>query len=208
MDTVIPPAAMARFTAAEARLYPMAMSDPDRYERVATLVGLVAAELRATAGDVPSVLNGREVMIGRLPQLAAGTGLPWPTGLAVEIVDAAAALRCRELQAEGATARWNARADAARSAGEQWLVEKPDPMTVLSGSYRGVEWHLPTSTTLITAIEAGRPAEPPTYTIEVVERDGVTESSSYPDRESWLAAAERLRNEISRPSRDPADDNS
>jgi hypothetical protein len=208
MNVVIPPEAMARFTAAEARLYPMAISDPDGYERAATVVGLVAAELRVTAGDVPSVLDGREAMIARLPQLAAGAGLAPPAGLAAEIVDAAAALRCRELQAEGATARWNARADAARAAGEVWLVEKPDPMAVLSGSYRSVEWHLPTSTTLISAIEAGRAAEPPTYTIDVVERDGVTDSSSYPDRKSWLAAAERLRTEISRRSGNPARDNS
>lgn len=204
MDVVIPPEAMARFTAAEGRLYPMAMSDPDGYERAATLVGLVAAELRETADDVPSVLDGREAMIARLPHLAAGAGVAPPAGLAAEIVDAAAALRCRELQAEGATVRWNARVDAARSAGEQWLVEEPDPMAALSGSYRRVEWHLPSSTTLISAIEAGRAAEPPAYTIDVVERDGVTQSSSFPDRESWLAAAERLRTEIAGRSRSPA----
>lgn len=208
MDVAIPPEAMARFTRAEARLYPMAMTDPDGYECAATLVGLVAGELRATGGDISCVLDAREAMIARLPQLATGAGLVPSAGLAVEIVDAAAALRCRELQAEGATARWNARADEARSAGEQWLVEESDPMTVLSGSYRGVEWHLPTSTTLITTIEAGRGTESPTYAIDVVERDGVTESSSYPDRESWLAAAEQLRAEISDPSRNPGRDRS
>ena len=80
-------------------------------------------------------------------------------------------------------------------------------MAVLSGSYRRIEWHLPTSTTLITAIEAGRGAEPPAYRIDVVERDGITESSSYSGRESWLAAAERLRTEISGPRRSPARDN-
>jgi hypothetical protein len=197
MDVVIPPGAMGRFTAAEARLYPMAMTDPAGYERAATLVGMVADELRVAGGDIASVLEDREAMIARLPQLAAAAGQSTPVGLAAEIVDAASALRCRELQAEDANTRWNVRASAAREAGEQWLVEEPDPMSVLSGSYRRIEWHLPSSTTLITAIEAGRAAELPRYTIDVIERDGATASSSCPDRESWLAAAEQLRNKIS-----------
>jgi hypothetical protein len=42
----IPPAVLVRFTSAESRLYPMAMTDPDGYERAITLVGMVANELR------------------------------------------------------------------------------------------------------------------------------------------------------------------
>ncbi len=95
----VPPMVLARFTLAESRLYPMAMSDPEGYERAIRLVGLVAEELRAECADLRSVIDRREALIAALPELAethhlALGGLP-----ADAVVDAASALRCRELQA-------------------------------------------------------------------------------------------------------------
>ena len=46
---VLPGAAQARFTAAEGQLYPLALVDPDEYEQVTRVVGLLAAELRTEA---------------------------------------------------------------------------------------------------------------------------------------------------------------
>jgi len=93
----IPAETMARFVAAESRLYPMALSDPSAYERATALVGLVADELRRSSADVPSVLERRAELVGRLPQLATDAGL-LVGGLPAEaVVDAASALRCREL---------------------------------------------------------------------------------------------------------------
>ena len=97
----IPVEAMARFTAAEANLYPMVMMDPAGYQLAISLVGLVADELRRDCADVATVLERRPELISRLPQLAAEAGVK-VGGLPVEVVvDAASALRCREL---GATA--------------------------------------------------------------------------------------------------------
>ena len=97
----IPVEAMARFTAAEARLYPMALNDPAGYELATSLVGLVADELRRTSADISSVLERRSELIGLVPRLAAEAGLVGG-GLPVEaVVDAASALRCRELGAAG-----------------------------------------------------------------------------------------------------------
>ena len=95
----IPVEAMARFTAAEARLYPMALTDPAGYELVTSLVGLVADELRRSSQDLTSVLERRAELIGTLPHLAVEAGLS-VGGLSAEaVVDAASALRCRELGA-------------------------------------------------------------------------------------------------------------
>jgi hypothetical protein len=91
--------AMTRFAAAEARLYPMVMTDPAGYEVATSLVGLVADELRRDCADVAAVLACRAELISRLPHLAAEAGLS-DGGLPVDaVVDAASALRCRELQA-------------------------------------------------------------------------------------------------------------
>jgi hypothetical protein len=101
----VPTEVRARFASAEARLYPLALADPDGYELVASVVGVVADELRRTAADVATVLEHREELIGRVPRLATDAGLD-PDGLPLEVVvDAASALRCRELGASGRTGR-------------------------------------------------------------------------------------------------------
>jgi hypothetical protein len=97
----IPVEAMARFTAAEARLYPMALSDPAGYELVTSLVGLVVEELRRSSPDISSVLERRSELIGLVPRLAAEAGLVGGGVPADAVVDAASALRCRELGAAG-----------------------------------------------------------------------------------------------------------
>jgi hypothetical protein len=94
----IPAAAIARFTDAEARLYPMAMVDAAGYERATTLVGLVVAELRRSCPDIGSVLQRRNDLIAGLPAVAAGAQLSLAGLPADAVIDAASALRCRELQ--------------------------------------------------------------------------------------------------------------
>ena len=95
----VPPEAMARMTAAEARLYPLAMVDPGRYERATTLVGLVAAELRRSCRRVDEVLARREELLAALPRLADDSGVGMADLVPADVVDAASALVCRQLQA-------------------------------------------------------------------------------------------------------------
>ena len=97
--SAVPPALVIRFTAAEAAIYPLAMTDPDRYERAVATVGLVFQQLRR---DCPSI----DALVERLPaaadhaaELAAAAGISL-TGLVPDrLADAAAALRYRELAA-------------------------------------------------------------------------------------------------------------
>lgn len=95
----IPPAVLVRFTSAESRLYPMAMTDPEGYKRAITLVGMVANELRRQCDDLESILERRPDLIAALPGLAAAKGLELGGLPPDAVVDAASALRCRELQA-------------------------------------------------------------------------------------------------------------
>lgn len=95
----IPSAVLLRFTSAESRLYPMAMTDPDGYQRAITLVGMVANELRRQCADLESVLELRNELIAALPELAGAKGLALGGLPPDAIVDAASALRYRELQA-------------------------------------------------------------------------------------------------------------
>jgi hypothetical protein len=77
----------------------MAMVDPDGYERAITLVGMVAHELRRQCTDVGSVLARRDQLIVALPGMAADKGLELGGLPPDAVVDAASALRCRELHA-------------------------------------------------------------------------------------------------------------
>jgi hypothetical protein len=95
----IPPAVLLRFTSAESRLYPMAMTDPDGYKRAITLVGMVVSELRQQCTDLDAMLERRNELIAALPELAAEKGLELGGLPPDAVIDAASALRCRELQA-------------------------------------------------------------------------------------------------------------
>jgi hypothetical protein len=197
---VLPDAAQARFTAAEGQLYPLALVDPDEYEQVTRVVGLLAAELRTEAPDIATVLGLREELVARVPMIAAEAGLTIGGFPRETIADAASAIRCRELQAARSATRWADRLEAARSTGEEWVDEEPDAQAAWAGSYRSTAVHVPTGTRLIGAIEAGSAGAPATYTIEIIvaETDEAAgQSSGYPDRDSWLAALRRLRAEIS-----------
>ena len=77
----------------------MAMTDPDSYERAINLVGMVANELRQQCADLESVLERRNELIAALPELAGAKGLELGGLPPDAIVDAASALRYRELQA-------------------------------------------------------------------------------------------------------------
>jgi hypothetical protein len=197
----IPAVAIVRFIDAEARLYPMAMVDVAGYERATTLVGLLVAELRRSCPDIGSVLRRRSDLIVGLPAVAAGAHLSLVGLPSDAVVDAASALRCRELQAAGSAEALKARIDAA-PAGQEWLVDEPDPASVMAGSYRRVELHLPTKATLITSMEAGCRGTASTYTIELIpgEKSPGAEPSKtwvYPDRDAWVAAANQCRTKMS-----------
>ncbi len=97
-DAGIPAAAMARFTTAEGRLYPMVMVDPVGYQHATSLVGLVVDELRGNCTDIEAVLQARAGLIDRLPEIAAAASITLGGIPADTVIDAASAIRCRELQ--------------------------------------------------------------------------------------------------------------
>ena len=202
-DARIPPEAMARFTAAEARLYPLAMVDADLYQRATSLVGMLARDLRESCPDIEAVLARRDALLTLLPDLAAQAGVSMAGLQADLVVDCALALRSREVQAQRAETRARARIDAARESGQEWLVEETDPATVMAGVFRKVELHLPTGCMVVSSVEADSAGAPSEYRLELVApqsdsgalREGRAES--YPDRASWVLATERMRGELS-----------
>jgi hypothetical protein len=190
----------ARLRSAEDRLYPLALLDAERYQRGTALCALLLEDLRTHASDTPAVLGRRDELLDLLPHLAEQTGLGL-SGLEREtLVDAASALRCRELEAAQAHGREQERLAAAREAGEEWLVDEPDPAAVLAGAFRRVELHVRTGTRLVSRVEAGTAGRPTTYHLDLVPADpGDTppRSMQLDDQRAWLRACEQCRAEIS-----------
>lgn len=199
----IPSEAMARFTSAEARLYPLAMVDVDMYQRATALVGMLARHLRESCPDIEAVLARRDALLTLLPVLAAQAGVSL-AGLQTDtVVDCASALLCREGEAQHAADRAQARLDAARKSGQEWVVEESDPAMVMAGVFRKVELHLPTMCMVVSSVEADSAGAPWEYRLELVpaqiDSDDLPEgrSEAYPDRASWVLATERMRAELS-----------
>jgi len=199
-------ATLARFTAAEDRLYPLAMVDSDRYQQATALVGLTVADLRQTCPDLAAVLARREVLVAGLPAAAAESGRSLVGLQAETVVDCASALRYREITAEGAERVARERVAAARAAGQDWLVDEPSAAEAMAGISRRIETHLPSGTVLFSNVEADTGGAPSAYTLQVLagSADSGTASDgdilTFQDRASWLAAAEVLRAQIAQGS--------
>jgi hypothetical protein len=86
---------LARWQAAEARLYPLIMSDPDLYEAAVTLISEVRDVLRAECATVSGLAEiEAAAVLARCPSAPATTA----RGVDPEtVVDAARAYRRREL---------------------------------------------------------------------------------------------------------------
>jgi hypothetical protein len=98
-ERAIPVAILMRFTAAEAAVYPLAMTDPDRYERAVTAVGLEFQQLRRDCPSIDALVERLPAAADQVAELAAAAGISL-AGLAPDqVADAAAALRYRELAA-------------------------------------------------------------------------------------------------------------
>lgn len=203
----IPAEAVARFTAAEARLYPLALVDPASYERAVSLTGMLLEDLRSACPDIASVLQRRGALLLLLDR-TTDAGLPSLTGLDPgTLVDAASAVRCRELRAEQAAGEAAARIAAAGASGQEWLVDEPDPAAVMAGFYRRVELHVPTGAALVCSAEPDGTGARTTYRLEVIppqDADAPSdapsapeEAETYEDEASWALAIERRRGELS-----------
>lgn len=195
----LPADVAARMRAAEDRLYPLAMVDVGLYQRGTTLCGLLLEDLRGHSPDLIALLGRRAPLLDRLPGLADEAGLSL-LGLEPEtLVDAAMALRCRELELERAPAQQQQRLASARDNGQEWLVAEPSPAAVMAGFYRREELHVPTGVRLVSSVEAGATGRPTAFVLEVIPPDvdqGPARSVTFDDEDAWLRAAAEYRSEI------------
>ncbi|WP_300019380.1 hypothetical protein [Pseudonocardia sp.] len=184
-------AATQRWRAAEDRLYPVAMSDPDGYRSGLEAVQALVGELRRTAGSIDDLIGVEADPGGLLAVLPSGRpGLP--TDL---LVGAACSARARELLAEQEVERRAAVLAAARSEGRSWAVlQGPERVEELYGGSTVVT-HLATGRTLLAAVDPYAGAEP--YLLQEFGADGEPgRERGFADPVAWVAERDRWRAEI------------
>lgn len=154
-----PAAAARRWHEAEARLYAGLVTVPDLLEAAVELVGRLAAELRAVTADLASLHQMSEERDGLRAEAGCGPSLE---ALPIDtLIDAACAIRYRELRAEAARAE---RRDALRQAeadGATWLELPRGPAVDLAGTSAGgatgvggrLLVHLPSGRGVVAAVE-------------------------------------------------------
>jgi hypothetical protein len=199
-STDVPVAVLRSWDQAEARLFPLVMADPARYERALAAVGALAARLRDTCPDVAALLAAHE-------RGAALADVAVP-GVRPELIAAAAcATRYRELVTAGAAARRLAALALAREQGLAWTVveETGDEARAPYVPYQRVEAHVPTGRAVIVSVE---PDEMLTAVrrLDAGELDLATGGlrvgeplGSFPDAGALAEALDRARSNVTGP---------
>ncbi len=203
-----------RWRAAEQRLYPLVLVQPEAYERYLVLVRAVADELRSaqTPEELTGAFGGRASIVGTVAARAQVA----TEGLNLELVaEAAFSLRYREVLAEVRREEVIRRLRAASQQGAEWAVVQeavgaagPD-----MPPYDRLEMHIPSGVGLHSFVELGPEMDRPRFGVEVVGLDPQTgdrvigapwlaEPRTFEDRGRWEEAVEELRRRFTQLERD------
>lgn len=199
--------ARARWRAAEDRLFPVALVDPDSYRRALHVVGLLLDELRVSTTSLDQLLDldaDPAPLLAALPAEPANRTQPAGSAGGEDRLrlEAAFAVRDRELTAAAERSRRTAAIASARAAGEIWVD--------LQGSWEAVqrtgglhtEMHLATGRALVASVDPYSGEGP--HRLQLVVLDAHTgipvevtdRDRAFADRAEWLAQRERWRAEI------------
>lgn len=199
--------ARARWRAAEDRLFPVALVDPDTYRRALHVMSLLLDELRVSTTSLDQLLD---LDADPAPLLAALPAEPanrtQPAGCAGGEdrlrLEAAFAVRDRELAAAAERSRRTAAIASARAAGGSWVDLQGSWEAVQRTGALHTEMHLATGRALVASVDPYSEEGPHRLQLVVLDADTgipveVTDRDrAFADRAEWLAQRERWRAEI------------
>ena len=180
----------ARSRAAEDRIYPLVVVDPEGYQRVVALIAMLLDELRSQARTVDELIAMAETtqLLSCLPA-DRSTAVPDETLLA-----AACGIRDRELAAAADRQRAEQIVVDARAAGRAWAVlVGPEDMSGLTSGQR-TELHITSGTALIGIVDPWSGCEP--LQLQQISAGGTGRERSFTDRSAWLETYRRWHAEI------------
>jgi len=187
---------------AEARLYPLAMTNVDGYQRALVIVAAISERLRAVATTPEDLLRCQDEAAEHVASACDATGTS-AHGLDVDdLFGSAAAARDRELAAqERRVARVIAR-ERARAAGSAWADVHTDALGRLVPELR---LHVDTGWGLLTTMGADETTGTPVLVVTTVQVDLATgDVHEQPDRvvhsvtsaDEWERVARELQADV------------
>jgi hypothetical protein len=196
--------ARARWRAAEDRLFPVALVDPDGYRRLLSVVAVLLEKLRASTTSLDQLLelDSHPAPLVAAAAVAAGDGAADRMAL-----EAAFAVRDRELAAAAERDRRTRAIAAARNAGARWVDLEGSWEAVCRTGLRHTEMHLASGRALVATVDPYSGDGP--HRLEVVVLDTDTgapvettdQERQFADRATWAAQREQWRMQIDRGSR-------
>ena len=191
---------VARIESAERQIYPLAMTDTDRYERAVTLVGHLARHLDGAGASVEDLELLRPNALIRLRGIASEQAIVLADLDEWAVVDAALAQRYRVIRAELAVNSDDRAIEAARAAGETWAaLEAPDANTLgFAVVQRWVDVHLETAIRLVRTISPDPLTGHARFRIEFYQSGdaGPSLTIDLDNRQEWLDEAAELRQAV------------
>lgn len=191
---------VARIESAERQIYPLAMTDTDRYERAVTLVGHLARHLDGAGASVEDLELLRPNALIRLRGIASEQAIVLADLDEWAVVDAALAQRYRVIRAELAVNSDDRAIEAARAAGETWAaLEAPDANTLgFAVVQRWVDVHLETAIRLVRTISPDPLTGHARFRIELYQSGdaGPSLAIDLDNRQEWLDEAAELRQAV------------
>ena len=191
---------VARLESAERAIYPLAMTDSDRYQRAVTLVGLLSRHLDGSGSSPQDLEQLRPNALIRMRGIASEQAIVLADLDEEALVDAALAQRYRVLRAESAAHSEDTVMENARVAGESWAGrEAPDASTMgFATEQRWVDVHLATGIRLVRTITPDPLSGHARFRIEL-RQSGPNESGlviDLEDRQAWLEEAAAIRQAV------------
>lgn len=190
-----------RWRAAEDRLFPVALVDPDAYRRSLAVVAQLLRELRANTTSLDQLLDLDVEPAPLLQAASEGSAVGVADRLAI---DAAFAVRDRELAAAAERDQRVAAIAAARLAGAEWVDLEGSWEAVCRTGARHTAMHLASGRALVATVDPYSGDDPHRLEVVVLDSDTGTpvemtdQDQRFADRASWMAERERWRAEIDR----------
>lgn len=191
---------VARIESAERQIYPLVMTDTDRYERAVTLIGHLSRHLDGSGASVEDLELLRPKALTRLRGIASEQAIVLADLDEWAVVDAALAQRYRVIRADAAVHSSDRAIEEARAAGETWAaLEAPDASTLgFAAVQRWVDVHLETGVRLVRTISPDPLTGHARFRIELLQ-DGQADPSlamHLDNRQEWLDEAAALRQAV------------
>jgi hypothetical protein len=184
-------AALARarqsWRAAEARLYPLAMTNVDAYQRAIVLVASICERLRAVTSTAGDLLGCQEVAAEYVASACDTTGTN-AQGLDIDdLFGSAAAVRDRELAGEERRLSRLRALERARAAGSEWTDLHAE---TLGPEVPELRLHVETGWAILTTMGADEITGAPVLMVTTVRVDPATgELRTQPDGDVHLVAS-------------------